>query len=169
MFRVLRSYDNAGDVVFSVDIKAADFIDPNSYEVQDAEETTTLVYSASAMCHDNLKTKEWFLYMDIGDRLCRLNISEFCKKRSSAFMSNFGVVHGLYPEGRPSTIPSRMRHIFVGSKVYLVGGQRLDRRIHCDVHGRCFAMPNLDIYMHSTTQKRVHLLHSANVKVLFLG
>lgn len=114
----------------------------------------SVVYSASAMCHDNLKTEknDWFLYLNMGDRLCRLNISEFCERKSS-FMSKFGVVHDFHPQGRPSTIPSRMRHIIVASKVYLVGGERLDRRIHSDTHGRCFAMPNLDIYALSHTQE----------------
>lgn len=67
--------------------------------------------------------KDWFLYLNMHSRLCRLNIREFCERHSSkSKVPMFEVVHDYFPGYPPSTIPTRMEHIIVGSTVYMMGG-----------------------------------------------
>lgn len=157
VFRVSISYDIAGNPVISANVEA-------SSEIIDAHrDAKSIVSSASALCH-HLNTmpqkRDWFLYLNMNKRLCRVNITEFCERSSPK--PKFEVVHSFPEEGHPSPIPRRMRHVTVGSKSYMVGGERLDGSLHCDANGRCFPSPNLDIFSFDPTHTNGPLITICN-------
>ncbi|KAK9941121.1 hypothetical protein M0R45_017748 [Rubus argutus] len=135
-----------------------------SSEIIDARrDAKSIVSSASALCH-HLNTmpqkRDWFLYLNMGKRLGRVNITEFCERSSPN--PQFEVVHSFPEEGHPSPIPRRMRHVTVGSKSYMVGGERVDGNLYCDANGRCFPSPNLDIFAFDPTHNNGPLITMCN-------
>ncbi|PRQ34996.1 hypothetical protein RchiOBHm_Chr5g0075231 [Rosa chinensis] len=105
VFRISVSYDIAGNPVISANVEA-------SSEIIDADsEDKSVVSFTSALCH-HLKTmpqeRDWFLYLSIGKRLCRVNSTEFCERSSPK--PKFEVAHSFPEEGHPSPIPRRMTH-----------------------------------------------------------
>ncbi|KAL6135324.1 hypothetical protein ACLB2K_067552 [Fragaria x ananassa] len=79
----------------------------------------------------NNKDKDWFLYLNMRNRLCRLNISDFCEKQAS---SKCELIHDYYPGFPPNTIPTRMKPVIVGSKVYMWGGTSVSDEINFNVY-----------------------------------
>lgn len=66
--------------------------------------------------------KDGFLYMMVDSALCRLSISQFCKK--SAPKPLFELVHDFSPGEPPAYYPFDMDVHIVNSKLYSLGGGR---------------------------------------------
>ncbi|KAL6136808.1 hypothetical protein ACLB2K_062103 [Fragaria x ananassa] len=67
------------------------------------------------------------------DRLCRLNIKDFCEKQGS---SECEIIYDYYPGYSPNRIRSHteMEPVFVGSKVYLWGGTWASSKFEYDFY-----------------------------------
>ncbi|KAL6135323.1 hypothetical protein ACLB2K_067551 [Fragaria x ananassa] len=83
-----------------------------------------LCTSVSPKQHNN--NKDWFLYLNMHNRLCRLSMRDFCENQGS---SKYELIHDYYPGFPPNTIPTDMEPVIVGSKVYMRGGKSASNEI----------------------------------------